>query len=188
VSLTGEAHDATIYTRINISITELLSMNAFTAVGVNLNLPEVADRELKTQVRCRPGDTVLLGGITVSRAADAYSKGFAILSKSESSKQTELVITIKPRLLLFDNKPVGAAAQALKPKEAEVLPVAESVVEGERVQALRWSPRLMLMPVTPGDAEGAPSDTGDVGFSLALSPRIVSRPIERGAPCVCGGW
>ncbi len=65
VSLTGESHDSTIYTRINISITELLALKRFTALGVDLNLPEVADRELKTQVRCRPGDTILLGGITV---------------------------------------------------------------------------------------------------------------------------
>ncbi|MEW6206172.1 MAG: hypothetical protein AB1516_12700 [Pseudomonadota bacterium] len=103
LSLTGEAHDATVYTRINISITELLSLKKFTALGVDLNLPEVADRELKTQVRCRPGDTILLGGITVSRTQDDYQKGLGILNRTEQVKQTELVITIRPKLLMFDD-------------------------------------------------------------------------------------
>ncbi|HEY1057501.1 MAG TPA: hypothetical protein VGE55_02085 [Limnobacter sp.] len=102
VSLTGEAHDATIYTRINISITELLALTKFTALGVDLNLPEVADRELKTQVRCRPGDTILLGGITVSRSQDDFQSGLALRNRAEVAKQTELVITIRPRLLMFD--------------------------------------------------------------------------------------
>ncbi|HEX4918286.1 MAG TPA: hypothetical protein VFV43_10345 [Limnobacter sp.] len=108
VSLTGEAHDATIYTRINISITELLALKRFTALGVDLNLPEVADREIKTQVRCRPGDTILLGGITVSRAEDDSQKGLGIWSKSQATKQTELVVTIRPRLLYFGETPVEA--------------------------------------------------------------------------------
>ena len=119
VSLTGEAHDSTIYTRINISITELLALKRFTALGVDLNLPEVADRELKTQVRCRPGDTILLGGITVSRAQDDFQSGLGTRSRTESTKQTELVVTIRPRLLLF-----GEVAKLEQP--AAQLPVLET--------------------------------------------------------------
>lgn len=101
VSLTGEVHDSTIYSRINISITELLALKKFTALGVDLNLPEVADRELKTQVRCRPGDTILLGGITVTRSQKDYQSGLGIQSKTDTSKLTELVVTIRPKLLNF---------------------------------------------------------------------------------------
>ncbi|MCR2745076.1 type II secretion system protein GspD [Limnobacter parvus] len=118
VSLTGEAHDATIYTRINISITELLALKRFTALGVDLNLPEVADRELKTQIRCRPGDTILLGGITVSRSQDDSQEGLGILSKVKSTKQTELVVTIRPRLLLFDDTRQAAADVYSEPMRA----------------------------------------------------------------------
>lgn len=128
VSLTGEVNEATIYTRIGISITELLALRPFTALGVNLNLPEVADRELNTQVRCRPGDTILLGGITVARTQDDYSSGAAINSKSKVTKQTELVITIRPRLLTF-GRPEVTATQSAKPAD---------------------------MPVTKGDAFSAP--------------------------------
>jgi MSHA biogenesis protein MshL len=152
VSLTGETHESTIYTRISISITELLSMNSFTALGVNLNLPEVADRELKTQVRCRPGDTILLGGITVSRASDTYSKGMAILGRTESTKQTELVITIKPRLLLFDTK---------KPDAPQT---EESVVDNANF-GLRNSPLGQVGPIA----------------SMKLSPRLLNVPVSVGS-------
>lgn len=126
VSLTGEVHESTIYTRISISITELLALKRFTALGVDLNLPEVADRELNTQVRCRPGDTILLGGITVSRAQDDFQKGLGIFNKAESSKQTELVVTIRPRLLTF-GKVFEPKAQAKVDLPAPV-PAAPSVV------------------------------------------------------------
>ena len=123
VSLTGEVHEATIYSRINISITELLALKKFTALGVDLNLPEVADRELKTQVRCRPGDTILLGGITVSRTQDDYSSGAAIQSRNESTKLTELVVTIRPKLLNFvQNTRVNEPAPVVMPSP-EYVPV-----------------------------------------------------------------
>lgn len=124
VSLTGEVNEATIYTRIGISITELLALRPFTALGVNLNLPEVADRELNTQVRCRPGDTILLGGITVARTQDDYSSGAAINSKSKVTKQTELVITIRPRLLTFGHAQVEAHANTA-PQTPAPSPVSE---------------------------------------------------------------
>jgi type II secretory pathway component GspD/PulD (secretin) len=169
VSLTGEAHDATIYTRINISITELLALKRFTALGVDLNLPEVADRELKTQIRCRPGDTILLGGITVSRAQDDSQEGLGIFSKVKSTKQTELVVTIRPRLLMFDDTRQAAlnipAEQGIKPavrqeaplqpapslkpeSEPEVLvePVAQLVLTPSKSGALRMSTQLSAMP------------------------------------------
>ncbi|HEX4843356.1 MAG TPA: hypothetical protein VFV57_06780 [Limnobacter sp.] len=128
LSLTGEAHDATIYTRINISITELLALKKFTALGVDLSLPEIADRELKTQVRCRPGDTILLGGITVTRSEDNAQKGLGVLSKTETSDQTELVITIRPKLLMFD-EPVKTAVE--KTKRNVPLPLPEEATPSQ---------------------------------------------------------
>lgn len=125
LSLTGEVHENTVYSRIGISITELLALKRFTALGVDLNLPEVADRELKTQVRCRPGDTIILGGITVSRSQDDFAFGAGINSRNENTKQTELVVTIRPRILSF-KKPVTQAALKV-PTPAEVKTPAPAV-------------------------------------------------------------
>ena len=158
VSLTGEAHDATIYTRINISITELLALKRFTALGVDLNLPEVADRELKTQVRCRPGDTILLGGITVSRAQDDFQTGLGTRSRNESTKQTELVVTIRPRLLMFDEVPPPAPQAKPAPVNAPaaVEPVAVKPVVVEPVVVAPVVSEVPLLPSLPADVSLAP--------------------------------
>jgi MSHA biogenesis protein MshL len=150
VSLTGEAHDATIYTRINISITELLALKRFTALGVDLNLPEVADRELKTQVRCRPGDTILLGGITVSRAQDDFQSGLGVRSRSESTKQTELVVTIRPRLLMFDTvarvqEPASRKTSSPEPDPVANIPAQQGTM-ARTENRLRLSTSLGVIP------------------------------------------
>lgn len=171
VSLTGEAHDSTIYTRINISITELLALKRFTALGVDLNLPEVADRELKTQIRCRPGDTILLGGITVSRAQDDSQEGLGILSKVKSTKQTELVVTIRPRLLMFDDTRQAAADVYSEPKRAPA--VRRQILPAPAPEALpETSPESdeFIEPVARLAA------TEPVGSALRMSSRLSAMP------------
>jgi hypothetical protein len=103
LNIFGEEHDSTIYTRINISITELLRLTRYQALGIDLNLPELADREMKTQVRSRPGDTILLGGIVINKAENDRSIGSAINQSIDDVQQSELVIVIRPRLVIFSN-------------------------------------------------------------------------------------
>lgn len=185
LSLTGESHDATIYTRINISITELLALKKFTALGVDLNLPEVADRELKTQVRCRPGDTILLGGITVSRAQDDYQSGLGILSRTEQAKQTELVITIRPKLLMFDEMADATGSTA----EPAAQPVVQPVLQKPMAQPA-IEPQALPEPTVSGSErklrriEPEPlalrSDT-----ALKMSPTLAS--LHRRVPALASG-
>lgn len=164
VSLTGEVHDATIYSRINISITELLALRRFTALGVDLNLPEVADRELKTQVRCRPGDTILLGGITVTRSQDDYQSGAAINSRNESTKLTELVITIRPKLLNF----VQPGANITPPSHVMGKPEKPAFAQEAPVQETSH-PQPPVAPVKP--VEPSP---GNAIAGLKMSHELVS--------------
>jgi hypothetical protein len=72
----------------------------------------------------------LLGGITVSRAQDDFQSGLGTRSRTESTKQTELVVTIRPRLLLFGEvaeleQPAAKIKRRIEPKAPSVLePVA----------------------------------------------------------------
>lgn len=166
VSLTGESHDATIYTRINISITELLALKRFTALGVDLNLPEVADRELKTQIRCRPGDTILLGGITVSRAQDDSQEGLGIFSKVKGTKQTELVVTIRPRLLMFDDT---RQATLNIPVEPEVKPAVRQDAPTPPAPSLQPEPEPEVLVEPVAQLELAPLKIGSLRMSTQLS-------------------
>jgi hypothetical protein len=51
LSLVGEESDRTIYTRVSLSLSELLRLRKYTTLGTELNLPEVADRDLQTSIR-----------------------------------------------------------------------------------------------------------------------------------------
>lgn len=101
LSLFGEEHDRTVYTRIGLSITELLELTTFEALGTKLSLPKIADRELKTQIRSRPGDTIILGGITINRGDRQDSQGLTINRQSLESNVSELVVVLRPRLVMF---------------------------------------------------------------------------------------
>ncbi len=142
ISLAGEEHDKTVYTRINLSISELLRFNKFTALQQDLNLPEVADRELKTQVRSRPGDTIVLGGITVTRTEQLRQQGSAVNAKNEDLKQSELVIAIRPRVVRFGHK---KSAKLLEP----VSVVKEAVLSQAQIST---EPVQIPPPVSPIDS------------------------------------
>lgn len=101
LNLFGEEHDRTVYTRISLSITELLELTTFEALGTRLSLPKIADRELRTQIRSRPGDTIILGGITINRAENEAAKGIAIFSRRTENTVSELVVVLRPRLVVF---------------------------------------------------------------------------------------
>jgi type II secretory pathway component GspD/PulD (secretin) len=156
ISLSGEEHDKTIYTRINLSITELLQFTKYIALGTDLTLPEVADRELRTQVRSRPGDTILLGGITVTRAEQTRTLGASANSAGQQVKQSELVIAIRPRLVNFTSAGkkrdavaaavMGVAPTALsRPNESVPIQAAAPVIAPSPVA----QPAEVLVPVVP---------------------------------------
>ena len=101
LTLFGEEHDGTIYTRVQMVLSDLVKFNRFTALGTDLTLPQTADREVRTSIRARPGDIILLGGITVSKDSIDVSNGIAASSKNGDSSRSELVIALKPKVVRF---------------------------------------------------------------------------------------
>ncbi len=157
LNIFGEEHDKTIYTRINLSITELLRLTRYQALGIDLNLPELADREMKTQVRSRAGDTILLGGIVINKAENDRSIGTAINQSNDTITQSELVIVIRPRLVIFSN----LSAAVSEPKTStETMPVSAAPQRMEIFpDALTFKP-VYAEPVTamPTPAEQKPEN------------------------------
>jgi MSHA biogenesis protein MshL len=147
ISLSGEEHDKTIYTRINLSITELLQFTKYIALGTDLTLPEVADRELRTQVRSRPGDTILLGGITVTRAEQTRIMGASANSKGQQVKQSELVIAIRPRIVNFTS--AGKKLDALPAEVMGVAPQQPTNVDAVPVLAVPVQTPIKVIQPTP---------------------------------------
>lgn len=112
LTLFGSENDGTIYTDINLSVSELLRFNSFTALGTNLTLPQTADRKVQTIVAARPGDVILLGGISVGRDNADVTNAVGGNNKETTANRGELVIAIRPKVVRFVKRPPGSPAIA----------------------------------------------------------------------------
>lgn len=108
LSLVGDESDNTIYTRVSLNLSELIRFQKFTALGTDLTLPEVNDRDLQTSIRLPAGYSAILGGITVSRSAAERNIGAATNYIDNDVKKSELVIVLKPTVVRFNTSPIAS--------------------------------------------------------------------------------
>ncbi len=69
-------------------------------------MPETTERELSTQIRIRPGDSLLIAGLV--RESDEYDtegagfdSPFIPTSRTALTANTELVFLLKPRVIVY---------------------------------------------------------------------------------------
>ncbi|GAA4030047.1 hypothetical protein GCM10022212_30410 [Actimicrobium antarcticum] len=154
LALFGDFSDNTVYTRIGLSISEIVSLNKFTALGTDLTLPTTADREINTVIRARPGDMILLGGITINRDATEVRRGITQNGTSDTVSRSELVLALKSKVVYFRGKGYQQAQQKV------ALPEVELVV-----------PVVPVVPVQPAKPETMKSTAavGSGGLKLSYS-------------------
>lgn len=106
--------NATIYGTIDIELQEFQGFQNFDADGTTLQLPQTTERELSTQIRIRPGDSLLIAGLV--RESDQYTSSgpgftrpFFPTSRSGTVSNTELVFLLKPRVIVYTNENDPAA-------------------------------------------------------------------------------
>lgn len=111
--------NATVYGTIEINLEEFRGFQDFDADGTTLQLPETTERELATQIRIRPGDSLLIAGLV--RESDQFGSsgpGFAqpVLPTSRNLKvtNTELVFLLRPKVIVYTSD-VDTARQAIIP-------------------------------------------------------------------------
>jgi hypothetical protein len=108
----GSAWDnATVYADINIVLSDVSSIQDFnfsTGSGgaTTVQLPMTTERELDTQVRIRPGDSLLLGGLVRENDNFAsqglgFMKPFLPTSRTATTENLELVFLLRPRVVVF---------------------------------------------------------------------------------------
>ena len=112
LTLFGVEREGVIFTDINLSISELLRFTAFTALGTELQLPQTSSRDVKTNVAARPGDVILLAGISVARDNSDITNAVGGNSKETQTQRGELVIAMRPKVVRFVKRPAGSAAAA----------------------------------------------------------------------------
>ncbi len=120
--------NATVYGNFKILLEENLGIDTFDDnPDAIVQLPRTTEREVETNVRVRPGDSVLIAGLV--RETDQYDKSGLGLEKpilpverSAISSNSELVVLLRPRVVAF----VSPGEQM--PNQNEVTPPLESML------------------------------------------------------------
>ncbi len=109
--------NATVYADIEIALTDVSDIKDFdfTSGGggtTTVQLPETTERELSTQVRIRPGDSLLIAGLV--RENDAFKSSgpgfmepFFPTSREATTSNLELVFLLRPRVIVFTSPSEG---------------------------------------------------------------------------------
>jgi MSHA biogenesis protein MshL len=106
LTLTADVDDGTVYTKIDLKVDDLNQLSVNNILGSQITLPDTITREINTTVRARPGDVILLGGVSTSRDTDNGDGiplgGNALTThKNTQSQRSELVIILKPQIIKF---------------------------------------------------------------------------------------
>ncbi len=112
LSIDSSWDKATVYANVAISLTNVDQIENFafdTDAGggeTTIQLPQTSERELATQIRVRPGDSVLIGGLVrETDNFDTRGPGFMepILpdSRTAQTSNLELVILMRPRVVVY---------------------------------------------------------------------------------------
>jgi len=108
--------NATIYGNIDIELQEFQGFQNFDADGTVLQLPQTTERELTTQIRIRPGDSLLIAGLVresdqFTSSGPGFNRPFFPTSRSGTVSNTELVFLLKPRVIVYTSEEEGGAGK-----------------------------------------------------------------------------
>jgi hypothetical protein len=107
--------NATVYGNINISLQEVRDIITFDDNPESIvQLPQTTEREVQTQVRVRPGDSLLIAGLvrendSMSTEGPGLEKPLIPTSRSARTGNVELVFLLKPRVIIFTDSPAAHA-------------------------------------------------------------------------------
>ena len=99
--MTGVFQEGTIATDLELKISDLVKFDITQTFGTTLKAPWITKKEMKTIVRARPGDLILLGGMGNTKQSDDRSGGVGGLAKKSEASRSEIVLAMRPRLVRF---------------------------------------------------------------------------------------
>lgn len=118
--------NATVYGNINILLQEVRQIDTFDDnPDAVVQLPQTTERELRTQVRVRPGDSILIAGLVkendnIDRSGPGIDEPIIPTSRVTQSLNSELVFLLRPRVVVFTAAD-GPGLHAAPPAVAEIM-------------------------------------------------------------------
>ena len=174
LEVTGDVSDSTIYSDISLQVSDLISMSSATVNGTTITLPKTASRALQTNVRAKPGDTILLAGIQYDKLGSALTSGMGIVrSNQKDVVRSELIIVMRPRIKHFVSREsaqnvLPASAPAPAPAPAPAKYYAPMEIEELSAAAPIAPTGIYLQLGAFGNADSARSFRVDVDIKIGL--------------------
>lgn len=174
MSVTSAWDRSTVYGRLNIELQELLEIEDFSPGPDNLiQLPRTTSRTLQTQIRVRPGDAVLIGGMVTERdnfntSGPGLLRPFFSTSRGAITQNTELVFLLRPRVIAYVDDPQLA-------KEMQAREEMRSDAAAETYSSSAKAP-------LGGIPAGAFAPVGDAPVEREVMPTVEIPPPAQPAP------
>jgi MSHA biogenesis protein MshL len=151
IGVNGSYESGVIFTTLAIALTDLIRIEPITTGSTTLQLPETTNRDFNTVLRMRPGDSIVLAGMTSSR--DDLSRNrlnlpvldSLPLRSDDQTQNRELVVLIKPAIIFFSDADPEPQAPAAIPAAA---PQARPVVPA-RAPVPAMQPAVQVAPPMP---------------------------------------
>lgn len=103
--------DGTVWSDLKLVVEDLVTFNRQEISGTVLRQPKTVDRKLSAMSRVQPGEYFILGGVNMERMENNRD-GFALTddysvpySKANKKEKVELVIVMRPRVVVFGEEP-----------------------------------------------------------------------------------
>lgn len=120
--------NATVYGNIDISLQQFQGFETFgEGTDTEIQLPQTTERELSTQIRIRPGDSLLIAGLVREvdqhdTSGPGFMKPLFPTSRSASARNTELVFLLKPRVIVYTSEGDPAMVRPTAPMLSTAAP------------------------------------------------------------------
>jgi len=137
IGLSGAYESGVILANLNLSLTNLQGLNPTNTLsgttsgdssGQTIDLPTTTNRAVSTIIRVRPGDTLVMAGMVMSTDTN-NRQGIPLpddaripMYGDDTLQNNELVIMVKPSVVLFSDK--VAVQEAKAKEEARPMPAA----------------------------------------------------------------
>ncbi len=126
IDVAGSYENGIVFANFDLALKNLVSLNPTASGGGTIDLPQTTDEKMNTVIRVRPGDNLVMAGLVTS--ADTKNRqGMPVsdddripLYGDEQYQNHELVIVVKPSVVLFTDK--GEVAEAKKKENSKSLP------------------------------------------------------------------
>ena len=188
IAVAGSYDNNVVFANLDLSLTNLVSLNPTASGGGTIDLPETSDEKINTVIRVRPGDNLVMAGLVSS--ADTNSRqgvplpGDARLPTygDDQLNNRELVIVIKPSVVLFSDN--LSKAEAKQKEEGKPLPDAMLIDKNGAKPIALAAPGINgnLLPPASRPSADMPSSLLPSAYTPGTKPVLVPSGVPQTVP------